>query len=51
MFYEITGALKKLANAVELVGIYEQFEKYGIIFLIEDGEITGIGREINADRK
>ena len=49
MFYEISGALRKLANAVELFGIIEQFERHGIIFLLEDGQITGIGKESSDD--
>ena len=51
MYYKINGALKELANAVSVFDLAEQFEKHGIIFLLEDGEITGIGKESNADRE
>lgn len=45
MFYELNGLIKDLINKREVYHEVEEYEDDGIIFLIEDGEIKGMGKE------
>lgn len=43
--YELKGVMKDLINQREVYHEVEEYEDDGIIFLIEDGEIKGMGKE------
>ena len=52
MFYPVRGEMKWFVNERPVVCEKEDYEKDGVIFLIEDGQIVGMGKETDdADRK
>ena len=50
MYFTVFGKFKELLNQRDVIFNKEEYEKYGYIFLIEDGEIKGLGVE-DADRE